>query len=77
MTYRFFLLAAAMFSLQGCVVAALPLAAQLASGATSTSQMCSIAKIPGQTASLCDRIAPAAQTALKTAAGNTVNTAAR
>lgn len=48
-----------LLSLTGCV-AALPLVAQLATGATSTAQLCAMTKLPGQTLSLCDRIPLAA-----------------
>ena len=46
--------ALALLSLTGCV-AAIPLAMQLATSAGSAQQLCSVAKIPGQTATLCDR----------------------
>jgi hypothetical protein len=84
MTPRMILAALAMLSLTGCV-AALPMAAQLVSGANSTAQLCSLAKMPGQTASLCERLpfmtqaqaTPAAQTSLKSNSGATINTAVR
>jgi hypothetical protein len=46
----------ALLSQTGCV-AAIPLAMQLVSGANSSAQLCSMTKMPGQTTSLCDRIA--------------------
>jgi hypothetical protein len=67
-------------SLTGCV-AAIPMVAQLATSANSTAQLCSMAKMPGQTASLCDRIGfgttaqpPAAEPVVKTAARTSKNT---
>ena len=48
-----------LLGLPGCV-AAIPLVAQLATGATSVSQLCAAAKLPGQTASLCDQISQGA-----------------
>jgi hypothetical protein len=86
MTPRLIVAALALLSLTGCV-AALPLAVQLASGANSTAQLCSMAKMPGQTASLCDRFStpvatqPPAAAAVKTPHkalnATTVDTAAR
>ena len=58
MTIRITLAALALLSQTGCV-AAIPLAAQLVSGANTSSQLCAMTKIPGQTATLCDRIASA------------------
>ncbi len=65
-------------SLTGCV-AAIPLVAQLATSANSTAQLCSMAKMPGQSASLCERIGfgTTAQPPEKTAAEPVVKTAAR
>jgi hypothetical protein len=63
------------------------MAMQLASGANSTAQLCSMAKLPGQNASLCDSLpfgaalqsqaASTDQPAQGTSHGKTVNTAAR
>lgn len=58
MSPRLILVALALLSQTGCV-AAIPMAMQLASGANSTSQLCSMAKMPGQTTSLCDRFSGA------------------
>ena len=55
MTPRFAFAVIALLSQTGCV-AALPLAVQLVSGANSSGQLCSMAKMPGQTTSLCDHI---------------------
>ena len=52
---RLILVAPALLSLPGCV-AAIPLAAQLISGATSASQLCAATRMPGQQSSLCDRL---------------------
>jgi hypothetical protein len=83
MTPHMILPVLALLSLSGCV-AAIPLAAQLVSGAGSANQLCSMTKIPGQTASLCDRIslgfgtqAPAVQTPSRATNGTIVNTAER
>ena len=48
-----------LLSLTGCV-AAIPLAAQAMSGATSMAQLCAAVRLPGQTSSLCNRIPLAA-----------------
>lgn len=65
------LLAAAplLLGLSGCV-AAIPMAAQAVSGATSVAQLCAAARLPGQPGSLCERIPLAANTA--TPAGTTI-----
>ena len=52
---RLILVAPALLSLPGCF-AAIPLAAQLISGATSASQLCAATRMPGQQSSLCDRL---------------------
>ena len=52
---RLLIAGAALLGLPGCV-AAIPLVAQLATGATSVSQLCGAVRIPGQAASLCDKI---------------------
>ncbi len=49
MTLRLTFAILALLSQTGCV-AAIPMAMQLASGANSTAQLCSMAKLPGQTA---------------------------
>ena len=54
----------ALLGLQGCV-AAIPLVAQLATGATSVSQLCAAARIPGQSASLCDKLSLGASQAFQ------------
>ena len=43
-----------LLSTTGCV-AAIPLIAQVASAGTSASQLCGLAKVPGQSVSLCDQ----------------------
>jgi hypothetical protein len=65
-------------SLTGCV-AAIPMVAQLATSATSTAQLCSMAKMPGQTTSFCDRFGfgATAQPPEKAPADAVVKTAAR
>lgn len=77
MTPRLILPVLLMLSTTGCV--ALPLVAQVAAGGNSVAQLCSMAKIPGQTTSVCDRIssALAAQTPDKAPAAKNLNTAAR
>ena len=55
MTLRMTFAALALLSQTGCV-AAIPIAAQLISGASSTAQLCSMAKMPGQTSSLCEHM---------------------
>jgi hypothetical protein len=86
MTPRIAFAILALLSQTGCV-AAIPLATQLVSGTNSATQLCSMAKLPGQTASLCDRlpfgaasqppVASSDQPAQGTARGKSVNTAAR
>jgi hypothetical protein len=86
MTPRLTFVILAMLSQTGCV-AAIPLATQLMSDPKTTAQLCSMAKLPGQAASLCDRFAGTAAvqspdaSAVKAAHGapngTTVNTAAR
>jgi hypothetical protein len=86
MTLRLTFAILALLSQTGCV-AAIPMAMQLASGANSTTQLCSMAKMPGQTASLCDSLpfgassqsaaAATVQPAQGTSGGKSVNTAAR
>ena len=49
------IIAVVSLSLTGCV-AALPLAAQLLTSAEARGQLCSFAKLPGQTTSICDGI---------------------
>ena len=44
-----------LLSTTGCV-AAIPLIAQVATSGNSVAQLCSMAKVPGQSLSLCDRI---------------------
>ena len=61
MTLRLVPIALMSLSLTGCV-AAIPLVAQLATSATSTAQLCSMAKMPGKSTSLCDRIGFGAKT---------------
>jgi hypothetical protein len=55
MISRLTLIAFVSLSLTGCV-AALPMVMQLASGANPTERLCAMAKMPGQTASLCDHM---------------------
>ncbi|MGA3003756.1 MAG: hypothetical protein ABSE20_18730 [Acetobacteraceae bacterium] len=86
MTPRIAFAVLALLSQTGCV-AAIPLATQLVSGTNSTAQLCSMAKMPGQTASLCDRfsfgaasqapLASSDQPAHGTSTSKIVNTAAR
>jgi hypothetical protein len=78
MSPRFILIAVALLSQTGCV-AAIPMAAQMMSGANSTAQLCSMTKLPGQSNSLCDRMSAAmtTQTTTKAPAAAPVNTAAR
>jgi hypothetical protein len=71
---RLTLIALISLSTSGCV-AAIPLAMQLASGASSGS-LCSMAKIPGQTASLCDRFSTTQPTD-KVATSGKVTTASK
>jgi len=73
MTPRLVFLAVVLLSQAGCV-AAIPLAAQLVTGANSTTQLCAMTKLPGQTTSLCDRMASTVTTQMsaKTPAGGTV-----
>ena len=68
---RLILIATLLLSTTGCV--AIPLAAQLASGATSAAQLCAMARLPGQ-ASLCDRFpgASSVQAQGKPAPGTTM-----
>jgi hypothetical protein len=79
MTPRFTFAILALLSQTGCVAAAIPLASQLVSGTNAAAQLCSMATMPGQTASLCDRMSfgTAAQTPQGSARGAIVNTAAR
>jgi hypothetical protein len=86
MTSRLILPILALLSQTGCV-AALPMAAQLMASPNASANLCSMAKMPGQTASLCDRlpfamgtqpvVAPTAQTPHTVPGGTVVNTAAR
>lgn len=82
MTQRSMFAILALLSQTGCV-AAIPLATQLVSGANSTTQLCSMAKVPGQTASLCDHLPFAspvgspAQPGQAPAHGTIVNAAAK
>lgn len=55
MTARLTFAMLALLSQTGCV-AAIPLATQLVTGTNSAAQLCSMAKMPGQTVSLCDRL---------------------
>jgi hypothetical protein len=71
---RMTLIALSILSLTGCA-AAVPMAMQLAADPNSMSHLCSMTKVPGQTASLCDHFAspatapaPAKQAAINTAA---------
>jgi len=82
MSPRFVLIAVALLSQTGCV-AAIPMAAQMMANPNSTAQLCAMTKLPGQTASLCDRMTASmttqttTQTTTKTPAAAAVNTAAR
>ena len=86
MTPRLTLAILALLSQTGCV-AAIPMATQLISGTNSTAQLCSLATMPGQTSSLCDRlpfgaaaqspVASTVQPAKGTSGARIVNTAAR
>jgi hypothetical protein len=86
MTLRLIIVPAALalLTLPGCV-AAVPMAMQLMSSPNATAQLCSMAKVPGQTGSFCDRLPfgtatqtpAAAQNGLKTNPAGSVNTAAR
>jgi hypothetical protein len=85
MTPRLTFAMLALLSQTGCV-AAIPLATQLVSGTNSATQLCSMAKLPGQTASLCDRlpfgasqstVASSDQPAQGSSHGKIVNAAAR
>jgi hypothetical protein len=82
MSPRLALIAVMLLSQTGCV-AAIPLAAQMMSGANSTAQLCAMTKMPGQTASLCDRVSAAmtTQTTTRSTTNNPVatpvNTASR
>jgi hypothetical protein len=86
MTPRIMFAVVALLSQTGCV-AAIPLAVQLVSGSNSAAQLCALAKMPGQTGSLCDSLpfgaaaqAQANSTVQPTqggARGASVNTAAR
>jgi hypothetical protein len=86
MTPRLAFAVLALLSQTGCV-AAIPLATQLLSSPNSASQLCSLTKLPGQTASLCDRlslgaatqppVASSDQPAQGTARGKIVSAAAR
>lgn len=60
MTLRLIPAALLLLSLPGCV--AIPLIAQVAAGGNSMAQLCSMAKMPGQNASLCERFTPATAT---------------
>ena len=55
MTPRFLLIPLLALSLPGCV-AAIPMAAQLASNPGSMTRLCSMTKTTGQTSSLCERM---------------------
>jgi hypothetical protein len=55
MTRNLTLVIVALLSQTGCV-AAIPLATQLVAGTNSAAQLCAMATLPGQTASLCDRL---------------------
>lgn len=68
---RMILVAPVLLSLPGCF-AAIPLAAQLISGATSASQLCGATRAPGQQSSLCDRLLGNNQQQTTTTAQNTV-----
>jgi hypothetical protein len=70
---RLTLLALVTLSTSGCV-AAIPLAMQLVSSPNAGSQLCSAARIPGQTASLCDRFTSSTPAQPQ---GKVVNTATR
>jgi hypothetical protein len=73
-----------LLTLPGCV-AAVPLAMQMMASPNATAQLCSMAKMPGQTGSFCDQLpfgttaqAPAAApTGVKVNPTGSVNTAAR
>jgi hypothetical protein len=83
MTPRLILVALALLSQTGCV-AALPMVGQLVSGSNSD-RLCSMAKLPGQTTSLCERFGnveqpqaiPPAQTPHKAPDGAMASTAVR
>jgi hypothetical protein len=80
MTLRFMIIPAALslLTLPGCV-AAVPLAMQLMSSPNATAQLCSIAKVPGQTGSFCDQLqfGNTAANGVKANPAGSVNTAAR
>jgi len=71
MSPRLTLAVLALLGQTGCV-AAIPMATQLVSGANSTTQLCSLAKIPGQSGSLCDRLPFNSAQAQATATDQTV-----
>ena len=54
MTVRFPLAAVLLLSMTGCV--AIPLVSQGIAGAGFAKNLCTVAKMPGQTESLCDRV---------------------
>ena len=68
---RLILVAPVLLSLPGCV-AAIPLAAQLISGASTASQLCGATRMPGQQSSLCDRLLGNNQQQTTTTAQNTL-----
>ena len=83
MTPRLMFVVLAFLGQTGCV-AAIPMATQLVSGTNSAAQLCSMATIPGQTGSLCDKLpfgaalqAQAVQPAQGTARAANLSTAAR
>jgi hypothetical protein len=84
MTLRFIIVPAALtlLTLPGCV-AAVPMAMQLMSSPNATAQLCSMARLPGQTGSFCDQFSTTAQAPATASPGvkanpaGSVNTAAR
>jgi len=78
MRARLTLVALILLSQTGCV-AAVPMLAQLVAQPDMAKQLCSFAKMPGQTNSFCDRNSPApvAQAPAKVPNGGRVDTASR
>ncbi len=61
-SFRLMIAIPLLFSTPGCV-AAVPLLMQAASGSNAMTQLCSVARLPGQTLSVCDHARQAMTTA--------------
>jgi hypothetical protein len=71
MTSRLLFVLAASLGMTGCV-AAVPLVTQSLSGADTAARLCAVAKLPGQTTTLCDQARMAAATPAATKQGGEI-----